>query len=240
MQDTGVCESTMQNRAMKLTIGPLLTPYEPPTGTLPAGIVALETSIEWASPSAAVQVPLFRHRRGQTIRFGIEDLVVRSDDLPCDITCAAAHVTEAGGVSYVPIEGLLYALYRTEAPRPICALLREMAEVVPLQSYYRNPGPAGGLIPAGERNGFCLATVRRSEHELLIELGWRASETAILHTVNGVLAFQGQDKGAWIESPIPGIAKLLSAEMHRLLPRLPGDLLSDRGRQYLASLHPTN
>jgi hypothetical protein len=107
---------------VKITIGPYFKLYRP-AKALPAGIAGLGTSIEWASPGGAVQIPLFQHRPGQTTHFGIESVVLRSSDLPCDVTCAASHVIEVAGTSRVPLEALLSALYRSEGRRPIRDLL---------------------------------------------------------------------------------------------------------------------
>jgi hypothetical protein len=224
---------------MTITIGPFFTLYQP-AEALPAGIAGTGTSIEWSSPEAAVQIPLFRHRPGRTTRFGIESVVLRSIDLPCDITCAAGHVIEVAGKSYVPLEGLLAALYRSEGRRPIRDLLRELVTMVPLQASFQNLAPAGGLIPAAEEKGYGLAKAARDGEDILIELGWQPAENAsLLHVGNGAMHSHSPKKEAWIESPIPGVSALLAAELHRLLPGPPSEILSDRGWQYLNSL-PSN
>jgi hypothetical protein len=185
----------------------------------------------------AVQIPLFRHRPGQTTRFGIESVVLRSSDLPCDVTCAASHVIEVAGTSFVPLEGVLAAVYRSEGRRPIRDLLRDLVSMVPLQASFQNPAPAGGLIPAAEEKGYRLAKAARDGEDILIELGWQPAENAsLLHVVNGAMHSRSPEKGVWIESPIPGVSALLAAELHRLLPGPPSGILSDCGWQYLNSL----
>jgi hypothetical protein len=223
---------------MKIAIGPYFTLYQPRAEALPTGIAGLGTAVEWASPGGAVQIPLFRHRPGQTTRFGIESVVLRSGDLPCDVTCAAGHVIKVAGMSFVPLEAVLAALYRSEGRRPLRDLLRELVSMVPLQASFQNPAPAGGLIPAAEKKGYRLATAARDGEDILIELAWRPAENAsLLHVVNGAMDSRSPEKGAWIESPIPGVSALLADELHRLLPGPPGKILSDGGRQYLNSLH---
>ena len=229
--------SPLETRSVKILIGPLFIAHPPAAGPLPPEVTSLGTAIEWASPEGAVQIPLFRHRPKQTNRFRLEHVLVRSGDLPCDITCVSEHVFEASGIAYAPLEALVFALYNSETQRPIRDLLRDMASMIPLEAPPRRPAPAGALMPAAEESGFRLAAAARDGDEVLIELAWRPSTDANpLHVVNGALPSDGRDKGSWIESSKPGISALLARDLHRLFPGPPGGLMSGRGWQYLHSL----
>ncbi len=229
--------SPLETRSVKILIGPLFIAHPPAAGPLPPEVTSLGTALEWASPRGAVQIPLFRYRPEQTSRFRLEHVVVRSSDLPCDLTCVSEHVFEASGIAYAPLEALVFALYNSETQRPIRDLLRDMASMIPLDAPIRTPAPAGALTPAAEESGFCLAAAGRRGDEILIELAWGPSrDVSPLHVVNAALPFNGRDKGSWIESSKPGISALLARDLHRLFPGPPGDLMSGRGWQFLHSL----
>ena len=220
-------------------IGPLFTPYTPPIEILPPGIAPLNVTCEWASPASAVRIPLFRRTPHGTKRRAIEQVVLRSTDLPCDVKCTASSVLDAEGVLYVPFEAVIAELYRSGRPRPLFDLLRDLMAMIPLQTSNTKPAPDGCLVASAEEQGFRLATAIVDGDDTLLEIGWRPSrDTSLLHVLNAVIPAQEPDAGAWIDAPAPGIAALLSVELHRLLPGQPSHLISSSGRQFLKSLRP--
>lgn len=222
-----------------LTLAPFFN-EAPPSDSGCKEIVPLQMQVEWASPKAAVVIPLFRYRpQPSTDKLRLEHIVVSSAQLPFEVECSPYHAVESPSGVFLPLEGLLSALYaRHRIGRSIFALLEELAGLVPLYGSVRHPiATPGLLVPQVESRGFILNTVVHGDGRLFVEIGWKPrSQEYVFHV--GLCAFNDADveyghPGVWIRPGVIGVAQLLSRELRQLISGEPRRLLTPAGLKLL-------
>jgi hypothetical protein len=222
-----------------ITLGPFLTSVHT---IQPAsdGIVPLNLAMEWSNPNRATRIPLFRELLPYSPdRLRFEHIFFRHRDLPCDLECLDYQVIEGTQGAFLSLDALLAALYAgCRISRSIFQLLNELAEVVPLHSTVTNPITTKGILaPEAEALGFRLNAVFPERGLIYAQIGWEADCRSMRFHVC-VATFRqgtaGKCSGAkWIPKRDTGVSRILTLELHRIVPGNPNDLFTEVGLQFL-------
>jgi hypothetical protein len=218
-----------------LTIGPYFHAdfsYQQKPGEL---AVPLNLAIEWATSQGACRIPLFRAPWATPPKLGLHHVVFRRSDLPCDMECSADEPIE----NFLSLDALLLAIYKHwQILRSPFDVLNELATSLPLSNHGTKVIYDTGLLhPDIEARGFRLNTCFKEPEHSLVQIGWESTNARTrFHTC--VLAFKLDAAGStvfaeWIPNLESGICQLLDAELRRLAPSDPRQILTDAGRQLL-------
>lgn len=228
---------------MTINIGPFFCAA---AGELAGGtITSLNVCVEWAGAHSAERLPLFQAHPNGTAKVRLHHIVVRADQIPCDVVCPEHQILEAPGGTYLPLEAVLVALYRKHAVlRNIREVLRELGEFVSLQNSIRDHVAKDGLLlPTLEKSGFRIVNVLREGDEVLAEIGWSPTGSSnIFHTANCMFKVQAGavTEDCWIKSVgETGVAGLLAQELHTAFPGQPRELITSSCLEYLALTLPS-
>lgn len=222
-----------------LTIGPLITTH-PGSASRDPRIAPLGLQIEWATPTGAAAIPLFRHMpQHAPNRLRLEHIVFASERLPFDLECSEHQVLETAAGVYLPAEALLSQLYsRYCVERSIFVVLTELAGLTPLNGSVRCPiAEPGLLIPQVEQRGFILNSVIHDADRIYAEIGWRpVVNENVFHTCicEFACAQSGDDHaGVWVGPSLIGVHEPLSRALRHLVPGPPGTLFTPLGLNLL-------
>jgi hypothetical protein len=228
----------------KIAFGPFFASAHA-TQQVSGQIVPLNLAMEWSSPSEALRIPLFCQRLSYAQdRIRLEHIVFRGSDLPCDMECQEYQAIHTATGVFLPLEGLLVALYRScEIYRSVFQILNEFAAIVPLHATVTSPLASTGLLATeAERRGFRLNALFQESGLTYAQIGWEPEcRSTRFHVC--LASFRpgpaGEwDAGNWMAHGDIGVSQLLADELHRLVPGAPVDLLSRAGRRLLLGTFP--
>jgi hypothetical protein len=157
------------------------------------------------------------------------------------MTCPEWQIVATPEETFLPLESLLVALYRSgDVSRSIFAVLRDLESLVPFHSSVRKPAAGKGLlVPPAEAHGFVLTTLLRDPGLIYADFGWKPRAQAnpfhVCLATFRTTAAGLQDAGEWRPHGSVGVAQLLAAEFHRMVPGSPLASFTGDGRNYLAS-----
>jgi hypothetical protein len=222
-----------------ITLGPFFMPAhvaQPENSQ----IVSLNLVMEWSNSNQAMRIPLFRRLLPYAPnRLQLEHIVFRHCDLPCDMECQEYQAIETPEGSFLPLDGLLAALYVScEISRPAFQALNDLASALPLDGTLTNTIATKGLLASeAEARGFRLNAVFQESEMIYAHIAWEPeSRSTRFHVC--LATFQpghtlklGAAK--WMVQREIGVSKILAEELHRLVPGNPTDLLSEAGVHFL-------
>lgn len=197
---------------------------------------SLGLMLEWAYPEEAFAIPLFCHSlptRPNRLRF--EQILFHHQDLPCETECQKHQVSFTPHGCFLPLNGLLLALYRQRAiERPIYALLNEFAAALPLNLDLGRHITSQKLLRAeAEATGFRLHKVITDSERVHAQIAWEAARRATrFHVATATFrrsSASGEMCGEWVQSGEAGVSRLLADELARLIPNSPDGLLTNLG-----------
>jgi len=225
---------------MTITIGPFFCASPGPPGG--GSVDPLNVVVEWAGEDRAVRLELFQaHPKGMPkVRF--HHVMARADQLPCDVVISETQAIEAPEGTFIPLEGVLTALYRANnVRRGIREVLRELGAFITLHNSARDNIPQDGLLsPEIEQAGFRIANVLGEGEEVLVELGWRPGGSINqFHTANCRFSVRlgAITEDCWVDQEgTNGISVLLAKELHESFPGSPRALMTQAGLKRVVSL----
>lgn len=225
----------LQSAFMKpqIVLGPYLLPGKT-TETAKCGLVPLGITLEWATTSNAVCIPLYRYCPPHcTQRTRLEHIVLPVDRLAIPIECPHDHTVTSKQGAFVPLEAVLLGLYRNyQIERSVFAVLGELAALVRLHGTVSKPIPGSGFLnPKAEERGFRLNTVIRASSRLVGEIVWEPpTQNYRFHVCLCSFGTGGQPgKGKWVKSSVVGVSLLLHDELRRICSDPPISPLASAG-----------
>lgn len=226
---------------MNITFGPYFR-ADPATGGAGEEVLPLNIAMEWANPREFLSFHIFRRRSSRAPdRIGLEHLIFPAHELPREMACQDCEAVQTQNGPFVALEGLLAAMYRRgEISRPVFETLEELASLVPFDSRVSRPiSPSGLLLPSAETQGYRLNAVYRDSDRVLAHLAWQPEGKPTRFHVCAASFRSNPDRhldpGEWLPERERGLCQVLSAELHRLVPGRPGDLMSEAGRLLLTA-----
>jgi len=221
----------------QIVLGPYLLPGKT-TELAKGGLLPLGITLEWATATESLHIPLYRYRPLHCTRHTrLEHIVLAVDRLTIPLECPRDHaITTKHGV-FVPLEALLLALYRTrQVQRPVFAVLEELSTLVQLHATVSRPIYGNGFLNlSAEERGFRLNTVIRSSGSLVTEIVWEPPVSSYRYHVCLCSFAKGErlDDVNWSPLNLPGVSTLLRDELLRIINGPVSGLFSPEGASIL-------
>lgn len=221
----------------QIVLGPYLLPGKS-VETTKYGVAPLGITLEWATTTESVRIPLYRYQPPHCTRHTrLEHIVLAANRLAIPIDCSCGHVVTTKHGVFVPLEALLLALYRTrQVQRPVFAVLEELSTLVQLHAAVSRPIYGSGFLNLrAEERGFRLNTVIRSSGSLVTEIVWEPPVSSYRYHVCLCLFAKGGrlDHVKWSPLNLTGVSTLLRDELLRIINGRVSDLFSPEAASIL-------
>jgi len=228
----------------EIVVGPFFV-RTPDEGLVSEKVARVGAAMEFATVNGSMRIPLFRKICSYApARCQLEELLLRSCDLPCDVQYWSFYAVETGVEVFIPLEAVLAGIFREfSVHRTGMAVLADLASTVQLD--FQRACLARCLVEALETEGFELSLDSSYGRTVTGAACWVPPPERNNSEPGGILAcfveFRPRPdgtlgKGTWKEPRPEGISSQLCRELQQRVRGTPIEMLTAVGRQKLLAM----